>query len=185
MLWVGAKPRPAPFPYITKHKFKYICECTYNKEQVRICWLAECFKGFVLWEGPGVKPRGLQYFYKANLSHSNKRHVAPKHWATCPLLIRFHTTRVNSLLVHEHPTKMCHIIPLPHQHDGTALHVAVRTVRTGTVSIPNFSLFDLAVRMRYLLPYGLRLTKKLYHRNQEDEPDAMVLVSSDSEHFHF
>jgi hypothetical protein len=33
--------------------------------------------------------------------------------------------------------------------------------------------------------YRLCLTKKLYHQNQEDEPDAMVLVSSDSEHFHF
>jgi hypothetical protein len=41
--------------------------------------------------------------------------------------------------------------PLPRQQDGTALHVAIQTVRTGTVSIPNFSLFDLAVKSRYLL----------------------------------
>jgi hypothetical protein len=40
---------------------------------------------------------------------------------------------------------------LPHHHDGTTLHVAVRTVRTGTVSIPNFCLFGLADRSQYLL----------------------------------
>jgi hypothetical protein len=61
------------------------------------------------------------------------------------------TTRVNMLLVHEHPTKMSHIINMPCHHDGTALHMSVRTVWTGTVSIPNFSLFDLAVKSRYLL----------------------------------
>jgi hypothetical protein len=46
---------------------------------------------------------------------------------------------------------MHHIISMPRHHDGTALHVAVWNVRTGTVSIPNFSLFDLAVKSRYLL----------------------------------
>ena len=61
------------------------------------------------------------------------------------------TTRVNMSLVNEHPTKMHHLINMPCQHDGMALHVAVRTVRIGTVSIPNFSLFDLAVKSRYLL----------------------------------
>jgi hypothetical protein len=34
-------------------------------------------------------------------------------------------------------------------------------------------------------PYGLRLTKKIYRRNREDETDAMEQVLSDSEHFNF
>jgi len=60
-------------------------------------------------------------------------------------------TRVSISLVNEHPTKLCHIINTPRHHDGTTLHVAVWTVWTGTVSIPNFSLFDLAVKSRYFL----------------------------------
>ena len=150
MLWVGAKPRPAPFPYITKHKFKYICECTYNKEQVWICWLVECFKGFVLWEGPGVKPRGLQYFYKANLSHSNKRHVAPKHWATCPLF-------------HSLPYNTCQLVTGPRASNqkcatSSLCHISMMVRPStwpyglyGQVQSSFFSLFDFSVKMRYLL----------------------------------
>jgi hypothetical protein len=62
--------------------------------------------------------------------------VAPNHWATCPLLIRSKTTRVKTSLDRNQPTTMSHVIKLPRQRYGTALHVAVRTVRTGTVSTP-------------------------------------------------
>jgi hypothetical protein len=96
--------------------------------------------------GPGVEPRGLHYFYKANISQSNEGHVAPKHWATCPLLIRFQYDTCQHITGQRTSNQN-----VPHHHDGTALHVAVRTVRTGTVSIPNFYLFDLVVRSRYLL----------------------------------
>jgi hypothetical protein len=48
-------------------------------------------------------------------------------------------TRVNTSLVNHHQMKICHIIKMPHQQDGTALHVAVRTVRTGTVSTQIFT----------------------------------------------
>ena len=60
-------------------------------------------------------------------------------------------TRVSTAFVDKQPTNMHHVIKLPHHHDGTALHVAVWTVRTGIVSIPNFSLFDLAIKSRYLV----------------------------------
>jgi hypothetical protein len=104
--------------------------------------------------GPGVEPRGLHYFYKENISQSNEGHVAPKHWATCPLLIRFQYDTCQHTIRPRQPMKMCQRTTnrcAPCHHDGTALHVAVRTVRTGTVSIPNFCLFGLAVRSRYLL----------------------------------
>jgi hypothetical protein len=90
----------------------------------------------------GVEPRGLHYFYKANISQSNEGHVAPKHWATCPLLIRCQYDTCQHSTRPRQPMKMCQRTTnryAPRHHDGTALHVAVRTVRTGTVSIPNFS----------------------------------------------
>jgi hypothetical protein len=67
------------------------------------------------------------------------------------LLFASNRTCVNPVFVDNRPMKMHHIIKLPHHHDGTALHVVVRTIRIGTVSTPNFCLFVLVDRSRYLL----------------------------------
>jgi hypothetical protein len=101
--------------------------------------------------GPGVEPRGLHYFYIANIGQSMRDTWRPSIGPRVLIPFAANTTRVNIRLDNHHPIKICHVIKLPHHHDGTALHVAVRTVRTGTVSIPNFCLFGLADRSRYLL----------------------------------
>jgi hypothetical protein len=100
------------------------------------------------WGGPGVEPHRLPLYILTN--HIGTRganelgHVSTPYQ---PLM-----TRVNTVFANARPTKICHVIELPRHHDGTALpHVSVRTVRTGTVNIPNFCLFGLVDRSRYLL----------------------------------
>jgi hypothetical protein len=46
-------------------------------------------KSLVLGEVRGSNPTASIIFTKQNMSQSNEGHVAPKHWATCPLLICF------------------------------------------------------------------------------------------------
>jgi hypothetical protein len=59
------------------------------------------------------------------------------------------------------------------------------TVRPVDFDQLTFCMFGKSVRMRYLSHTTSICEKKLYGRNQRDEPDAMVLVSSDSENFDF
>ena len=40
IIWVGAKPRPPPFPYNTTRRLKYISARSYNKERARAHCLA-------------------------------------------------------------------------------------------------------------------------------------------------
>jgi hypothetical protein len=96
--------------------------------------------------GPGFKPADSQQCFAYHNEPNKWGHVAPMHWATCLFLIRL---QVDTCQL---PTgKQSTNQRTPRHHDGTALHVAVRTVRTGTVSIPFFDLFDLAIKSRYLL----------------------------------
>jgi hypothetical protein len=46
-------------------------------------------KSLVLGEVQGSNPTASIIFTKQNMSQSNEGHMAPKHWATCPLLICF------------------------------------------------------------------------------------------------
>ena len=121
-------------------------------------WLAECLLSLCVMGGPGVEPRGLHYFYKPYISQPNEGHVAPNHWATCPLLICFQYDTCHHMIEQPPANNNVPHLPLPCQHDGTACHVAVRTVRTCTVII--FSLFDFSVKMRYLLH-----TVSVWHKN--------------------
>jgi hypothetical protein len=97
-------------------------------------WLVDHFKGVGYGGGPGFKPADSQQYFL----HITK-------------LIKNEETRVSTRFTDNRPIQMCHVFPLPHQHDGTTLHVAVRIVQTGTVSTPIFSLFDLAVKSQYIL----------------------------------
>jgi hypothetical protein len=93
-----------------------------------------------------VQTRGLPTMFCIPYEPNKWGHVAPMCWATCILLIRLQVDTCR-LPTGQQSTNQ----RTPRHHDGTALHVAVRTVRTGTVSIPFFDLFDLAIKSRYLL----------------------------------
>jgi hypothetical protein len=110
------------------------------------------FTKFVLWEVQGSNPVDSQYnfTYKHNdqrMSDTWRPRVGPR------VLILFaqneHVSTPYS--PKNRPTKICHITVLPRHRMVQPCHVTVRTVRTGTVSIPKFCLFGLADRSRYLL----------------------------------
>jgi hypothetical protein len=109
-------------------------------------------KSFGLWGGPGVEPHGLHIILHICIHINQPDSDTWRQWVGP----RVHTLLATNdtcqhLIRDNHPMKMHHVTHLPHHHDGTALHVAVWTVRTGTVSIPNFCLFGLADRSQYLL----------------------------------
>jgi hypothetical protein len=149
----GLGPGPRPFQNQTTIQLKYINPRLSNKEQAWVYWLADYFKGVGYGGGPGVEPRGLPksfYTYIQHITNSKvTRGANGLGHVSEPYSLQM--TRVNITLGNHHPIQTHHIINVPRQQDGTALHVAVRTVRTGTVSIPIFYLFDLAVKSRYLL----------------------------------
>jgi hypothetical protein len=93
-----------------------------------------------------VQTRGLPTMFCIPYEPNKWGHVAPMCWATCLLLIRLQVDTCR-LPTGQQSTNQ----RTPRHHDGTSLHVAVRTVRTGTVNIPFFDLFDLAIKSRYLL----------------------------------
>jgi hypothetical protein len=118
----GLSPDPPPFQNITTFKHKYKRANPYNKEHVRECWLAECYKGFVVGGGPGVEPRGLHIilhiYNHINQSHSDtwRQWVGP----------RVHTLLATNDMC-QHPIgqppsnkNMPHHQTAMH-HDGTAL----------------------------------------------------------------
>jgi hypothetical protein len=88
--------------------------------------------------------------------------VAPSDWATCLLIIRFQPDTCHPSIGQQstntnmprHQTATSSIAKSPYGHHVSTVrpcHMAVRTVRTGTVSIPFFSLFGSVNRSRYLL----------------------------------
>ena len=115
----GLGPGPYPFQNQITTQLKYINPLLSNKEQAWVYWLADYFIGVGYGGGPGFKPADSQQYFL----HITK-------------LIKNEETRVSTQLVNNRPMQICHVIKMPHHHDGTALHVAVRTVRTGTVSTP-------------------------------------------------
>jgi hypothetical protein len=112
----------------------------------------------VLWEVRGSNPAASIIFTKQNMSQSNEGHVAPKHWATCPLLICFQYDTCH------------HMIGQPPANNNAPCHQTANSAATSSygrlrqlyglchvsstacpVSTLFFYLFDLAVKSRYLL----------------------------------
>jgi hypothetical protein len=106
-------------------------------------------KSFGLWGGPGVEPRGLHIILHIYIHINQPDSDTWRQWVG---------PRVHTLLATNDTCQ--HLIRRPPSNENMPHHVimmvrpchmAVQTVRTGTVSIPNFCLFGLADRSRYLL----------------------------------
>jgi hypothetical protein len=79
---------------------------------------------------------------------------------------------------------------MPHQHDDDVMLTSPVVLLMSIVRHVDFDQFDFLpiwemVRTRYLSHTMSICEKQLYGRNQCNEPDAMALVSSDSENFDF
>jgi hypothetical protein len=158
-LWVGAKPRPAPLSNNTTFKFKYKNANPYDKEHWREYWLADMCQGFTMGEVRGSNPADSHKILHITIHMNQPDSDTWRQWVGP----RVHTLlAINDTCQHSigqppsnknmpHHQTATSTVWSPHHHYGTALHMAVRTVRTGTVSIPNFCLFGLADRSRYLL----------------------------------
>ena len=101
--------------------------------------------------GLGVEPHGLHYFYKAYISQPNEGHVAPNHWATCPLLIRFQYDTCQHVTGQRTSNQS---VP-PHQYTTSSWWYDLPRGRTDCTDRysqhPNFDLFDLTEKSWYLL----------------------------------
>jgi hypothetical protein len=108
------------------------------------CLLSLCIEV----EVPGSNPADPKHFTQISTNHINQPDSDTwRQWVGPRVQTLFAANDMCQHPIRQPPSNK----NMPHQQDGTALHVAVRTVRTGTVSTPNFSLFDLAVKSQYLL----------------------------------
>ena len=147
----GLSPGPSPLSNINKCKHKYNVVCLSNKKYATNSWLVEFLLSLWLWKRSwGWTPR-TQYILHNKINQPNGDTWRPWIGPRVSFLFTFNRTRVNLQLDKNQPIKMCQRTTsqyAPCHHDGTALHMAVRTIRTGTVSIPNFYLFGSANRLR-------------------------------------
>ena len=98
-----------------------------------------------------VQTRGTPIFLQRNINQTKEGHVAPKHWATCPLLIR---SQYNTC---QHPIgqQSTNRYEPCHQAAMSAIWYVPPRGHTDCTDRysqhPNFDLFDLTVKSRYLL----------------------------------
>jgi hypothetical protein len=101
--------------------------------------------------------------------------------------------RVHSILVQLSPkmpksSDTCHLLVMPHHHDVMLTSPII--LLTSIVRHVDFDQFDFLYvweigQNTISFAYKIYLRKNIYGRNQRDDPDAMALVSSDSENFYF
>jgi hypothetical protein len=99
-------------------------------------------------------------------------HVSPIDWSSC--------------LPYATSPATCRLPGLPrHPYGLYSQHATWHCTDCTVIPPPFFFTVWVFGQNAMSFAYGARLTKQIYGRNQEDETDAMALVSSDSGHFHF
>ena len=131
-----------------------------------------------------VQTRGTPIFLQRKYKPIKEGHVAPNHWATCPLLIRSKTTRVKTSLDKNQPTKMSHVITAT-----SAIRYGPPRGRTDCTDRysqhPFLTCFDLAIKSRYLLhtnsihenkyTAGIRKTRRTQWRYFRLDPSTLKI----------
>ena len=90
---------------------------------------------------------------------TNEGHVAAKHWATCPHLIRCQHNMCQHPIGQPQPIQMHHIFPLPCHHDGTTLPRGHMDCTDRYSQHPKFLPVWLGGQITISPPYGLHLRK--------------------------
>jgi hypothetical protein len=120
-LWVGAKPRPAPFPNNTMYHMKYMCIGIRNKERRREHWLLEFVKSLCGGEVRGSNPAASNILHINSLA--NQR-------ATCGTLGLGHVSSY-----YRPPNDTCQHLTRPKSTNQFPPHHRIATSSNGT-SLP-------------------------------------------------